>query len=51
MLKKDDPSRQMVYYQPGIGTSTDSSSGFRAFSKAMDLMVAWTLDQHVQSEM
>jgi hypothetical protein len=49
-LKKDDPSRQMVYYQPGIGTSTNSGPGLRAFSKAMDLMLAWSLGKHVRGE-
>jgi hypothetical protein len=48
MLKKDDPSRQMVYYQPGIGTYTDAGPGLRALSKVMDLMLAWSLDNHVR---
>jgi hypothetical protein len=48
LLKKDDPSRQMVYYQPGIGTYTNAGPGFRALSKVMDLMLAWSLDKHVR---
>jgi hypothetical protein len=48
MLQKDDPSRQMVYYQPGIGTSTTAGLGFRALAKAGDLMFGWSLDKHVQ---
>jgi hypothetical protein len=38
----------MVYYQPGIGTSTTAGPGFRALSKALDLMLAWSLDKHVR---
>jgi uncharacterized protein (DUF2235 family) len=48
LLKKDDPSRQMVYYQPGIGTYTNAGPGLRAVSKVMDLMIAWSLDNHVR---
>ncbi|KAG7090384.1 hypothetical protein E1B28_009503 [Marasmius oreades] len=50
MLKKDDCSKQMVYYQAGIGTYTTpqiaTPLGAR-ISKAIDEAVAWNLDAHV----
>ncbi|TFK60892.1 hypothetical protein BDN72DRAFT_965473 [Pluteus cervinus] len=50
MLKKDDRSKQMVYYQAGIGTytSTQVITPFAStISKAIDEAVAWNLDAHV----
>ncbi|KAF8878547.1 hypothetical protein BD779DRAFT_1447634 [Infundibulicybe gibba] len=50
MLKKDDPEKQMVYYQAGIGTYTtpEIAIPFAAkVSKGLDEAVAWNLDAHV----
>ncbi|KAH8828680.1 hypothetical protein DL96DRAFT_1013941 [Flagelloscypha sp. PMI_526] len=50
MLKKNDPEKQMVYYQPGIGTYTAThffTPIASAASKTIDMMVAWSLDDHV----
>ncbi|KAI0347618.1 hypothetical protein BDW22DRAFT_4266 [Trametopsis cervina] len=50
MLKKDDKSQQMVYYQAGIGTYTSPrfATPFAAMvSKGLDEMVAWNLHAHV----
>ncbi|QRW23944.1 hypothetical protein RhiXN_10268 [Rhizoctonia solani] len=50
LLKKDDPDRQMVYYQTGVGTYTSSawkSSFSQSIAKFADLAVAWYLYQHV----
>ncbi|KAF8879289.1 hypothetical protein BD779DRAFT_1447039 [Infundibulicybe gibba] len=50
MLKKDDRSKQMVYYQAGIGTYTtpEIATPFAAkISKSLDEAVAWNLDAHV----
>ncbi|KAJ3507654.1 hypothetical protein NLJ89_g6184 [Agrocybe chaxingu] len=50
MLKKEDPSRQLVYYQAGIGTYTTpeiATPTFAKFSKLMDEMIAWNLDAHI----
>ncbi|KAL4070334.1 hypothetical protein J3A83DRAFT_4358565 [Scleroderma citrinum] len=50
MLKKDDPSQQMVYYQAGIGTYTipQIATPFWAkLSKTIDMMVGHNLDAHV----
>ncbi|KAH7337376.1 hypothetical protein B0J17DRAFT_718146 [Rhizoctonia solani] len=50
LLKKDDPSQQMVYYQAGVGTY--SSPGFltdagQTVAATADEGVAWYLYQHV----
>ncbi|TFK61202.1 hypothetical protein BDN72DRAFT_828458 [Pluteus cervinus] len=50
MLKKDDRSQQMVYYQAGIGTYTSPQVATplaSKISKAMDEAIAWNLDAHV----
>ncbi|TFK63857.1 hypothetical protein BDN72DRAFT_902059 [Pluteus cervinus] len=50
MLKKDDRSKQMAYYQAGIGTYTNSRAITRvgtAISKSIDEAVAWNLETHV----
>ncbi|KAL0577270.1 hypothetical protein V5O48_004727 [Marasmius crinis-equi] len=50
MLKKDDRSKQMVYYQAGIGTYTTPqvATPFMAkISKTLDEMIAWNLHSHV----
>ncbi|KAI0319544.1 hypothetical protein OF83DRAFT_772062 [Amylostereum chailletii] len=50
MLKKDDRSKQMVYYQAGIGTYTipEIATPLMAkVSKAIDMAVAKDLDAHV----
>ncbi|KAH0837783.1 hypothetical protein J3R83DRAFT_5963 [Lanmaoa asiatica] len=50
MLKKDDPLRQMVYYQAGIGTYTipEIATPFWAkLSKTIDMMIGNHLDAHV----
>ncbi|KAF9256077.1 hypothetical protein L218DRAFT_837569, partial [Marasmius fiardii PR-910] len=50
LLKKDDRSKQMVYYQAGIGTYTTPqvATPFMAkLSKTLDEMIAWNLDAHV----
>ncbi|KAI3604564.1 hypothetical protein WG66_008327 [Moniliophthora roreri] len=50
LLKKDDHSKQMVYYQAGIGTYTTPEIAtplMARFSKALDEAVAWNLDAHV----
>ncbi|KDN34067.1 hypothetical protein RSAG8_12855, partial [Rhizoctonia solani AG-8 WAC10335] len=50
LLKKDDPSKQMVYYQTGVGTYSSpgltTSIGLAIASK-LDEAVAWYLYQHV----
>ncbi|CAE6367702.1 unnamed protein product [Rhizoctonia solani] len=50
LLKKDDPSQQMVYYQPGIGTYSHpglkTSIGSKISAK-LDQGIAWYLYQHV----
>ncbi|CAE6480640.1 unnamed protein product [Rhizoctonia solani] len=50
LLKKDDPSKQMVYYQAGVGTY--SAPGFmtdagQQIASTADQAVAWYLYQHV----
>ncbi|CAE6526394.1 unnamed protein product [Rhizoctonia solani] len=50
LLKKDDPSQQMVYYQAGVGTYM--APGLltvvgQAFAAKVDEGVAWYLYQHV----
>ncbi|KAI0319543.1 hypothetical protein OF83DRAFT_1170095, partial [Amylostereum chailletii] len=50
MLKKDDPSQQMVYYQAGIGTYTIPQIAtplMAKISKAIDMAVANNLNAHV----
>jgi len=50
MLKKDDKTKQMVYYQAGIGTYTTPAIAtpfMSKLSKALDEMFAWNLDAHV----
>ncbi|KAG8734887.1 hypothetical protein FRC10_011330 [Ceratobasidium sp. 414] len=51
LLKKDDRSRQMVYYQAGIGTGMDSSGGgfiSSKISKMVDGAIATGLSMHVR---
>lgn len=51
MLKKDDSSKQMVYYQSGIGTISTYqflTPMAKATSKTLDLMIAHSLDTQVQ---
>ncbi|KAF8662081.1 hypothetical protein AX16_001191 [Volvariella volvacea WC 439] len=50
MLKKDNRSLQMVYYQAGIGTYTSPQFATplaSKVSKSLDEAVAWNLDEHV----
>ncbi|KDQ11571.1 hypothetical protein BOTBODRAFT_135627 [Botryobasidium botryosum FD-172 SS1] len=50
MLKKDDRTQQMVYYQAGIGTYTSPKSVTpfsTSISKMLDMCVAKYLNQHV----
>ncbi|KIK52337.1 hypothetical protein GYMLUDRAFT_180219 [Collybiopsis luxurians FD-317 M1] len=50
LLKKDDRSKQMVYYQAGIGTYTVPQVAtplMAKFSRAMDEAIAWNLQAHV----
>jgi uncharacterized protein (DUF2235 family) len=50
LLKKDDPSQQLVYYQAGIGTYTIpqiATPFFAKVSKLVDEAIAWDLDAHV----
>ncbi|GLB38791.1 putative uncharacterized alpha/beta hydrolase domain (DUF2235) [Lyophyllum shimeji] len=52
LLKKNDRSKQMVYYQAGIGTYTFPKVATPFTSKVyktLDEMVAWNLDHHVMS--
>ncbi|KAG5644332.1 hypothetical protein DXG03_008691 [Asterophora parasitica] len=52
LLKKNDRSKQMVYYQTGIGTYTSPqvvSPFMSKVWKTLDVMVAWSLDAHVMS--
>ncbi|PSR75657.1 hypothetical protein PHLCEN_2v8948 [Hermanssonia centrifuga] len=51
MLRKDDNSRQLVYYQAGLGTYTDpllKSPIVSAVSMTLDQMLAWNLASHVK---
>ncbi|KZT27513.1 hypothetical protein NEOLEDRAFT_1130481 [Neolentinus lepideus HHB14362 ss-1] len=52
MLKKHDPTHQMVYYQTGIGTYTGPGATITSFTrnfwKLADEAVAWSLHYHVQ---
>ncbi|KAF9565098.1 hypothetical protein CPC08DRAFT_630430 [Agrocybe pediades] len=50
MLKKDDPDKQLVYYQAGIGTYTTPQIAtplMAKFSQKLDMAVAWNLDAHI----
>ncbi|KAF7353957.1 DUF2235 domain-containing protein [Mycena venus] len=50
MLLKGDRTRQMVYYQAGIGTYTTpqiATPFFSKISKFIDEAIAWNLDAHV----
>ncbi|PFH47921.1 hypothetical protein AMATHDRAFT_6303 [Amanita thiersii Skay4041] len=50
ILKKDDISKQMVYYQAGIGTYTIPQIAtplMAAFDKKVDEAVAWHINSHV----
>lgn len=52
MLKKDDPTKQLVYYQAGIGTYTGNNvlgtPFVQGMSKLLDQMIAWNLPAHIQ---
>ncbi|KAF8595477.1 hypothetical protein BDV93DRAFT_528641 [Ceratobasidium sp. AG-I] len=50
LLKEDDPERQMVYYQTGVGTYTSpgwANSMGEGIAKTLDEGIAWYLDQHI----
>ncbi|CAE6356295.1 unnamed protein product [Rhizoctonia solani] len=50
LLKKDDPERQMVYYQTGVGTYTSpnwTNAITQEVAKRLDEGVAWYLYHHV----
>ncbi|EJD04194.1 uncharacterized protein FOMMEDRAFT_167433 [Fomitiporia mediterranea MF3/22] len=50
-LKKDNQAQQLIYYQAGIGTYTNSAFVTPVTNKAskiLDEMVAWNLSTHVQ---
>ncbi|KAF8889443.1 hypothetical protein CPB84DRAFT_1448736 [Gymnopilus junonius] len=50
MLKKDDPAKQLVYYQAGIGTYTVPEIATPMMSKlsqTLDMAIAWNLDAHI----
>ncbi|SJK99185.1 uncharacterized protein ARMOST_02475 [Armillaria ostoyae] len=50
LLKKDDRSQQMVYYQSGVGTYEPPKIPGLLTSKmykTVDLLIAWSLDAHV----
>ncbi|TCD61534.1 hypothetical protein EIP91_008278 [Steccherinum ochraceum] len=52
MLKKDDTTQQLVYYQTGIGTYTDSSFKgplLSGISEVLDEMLAWNLASHIKA--
>ncbi|KAF8996538.1 hypothetical protein BDQ17DRAFT_1429685 [Cyathus striatus] len=52
LLKKNDRTKQMVYYQPGIGTYTSptlTTPVMSKLSKMLDEAVAWNLDSHVMN--
>ncbi|KZS92263.1 hypothetical protein SISNIDRAFT_429504 [Sistotremastrum niveocremeum HHB9708] len=51
LLKKNDPTRQMCYYQAGIGTYSNPSiatPGAAFVANKLDEAVAWYLHAHVQ---
>ena len=50
MLRKDNPSQQLVYYQAGIGTYTSPAIATQRtanFEKLVDMAIAKDLDAHV----
>lgn len=51
MLKKDDTTQQLVYYQAGIGTyesnPTLGTPFISKFSNILDQMLAWNAATHV----
>lgn len=50
LLKKNDRTKQMIYYQAGIGTYTSSKAAtpfMSSLQRTLDEMVAWNLDAHV----
>ncbi|KAF9525908.1 hypothetical protein CPB83DRAFT_858827 [Crepidotus variabilis] len=52
LLKKDDRTKQLVYYQTGIGTYTSpkvASSFTSRIEKTLDEMIAWNLHAHVMA--
>ncbi|KAF8169605.1 hypothetical protein K438DRAFT_1909489 [Mycena galopus ATCC 62051] len=51
-MKKDDPKKQMVYYQSGIGTYTSLkvvNPLTTKISLILDAAVAWNLDAHIMA--
>ena len=51
MLRKDDTSKQLVYYQAGIGTYTNPvlvTPVISQVSETLDEMFAWNLSAHVK---
>ncbi|KAG9098283.1 hypothetical protein FS749_004225 [Ceratobasidium sp. UAMH 11750] len=49
LLKKDDRTRQMVYYQTGIGTDTSTGGPISSkVSKTVDVAIATGLSTHVR---
>ncbi|KAJ7088156.1 hypothetical protein C8R44DRAFT_991193 [Mycena epipterygia] len=51
-LKKDDRTKQMVYYQSGIGTYTSPKFVTPLTTKIsliLDSMIAWNLDSHIMA--
>ncbi|KIM41061.1 hypothetical protein M413DRAFT_72257 [Hebeloma cylindrosporum] len=53
MLKKDDPGKQLVYYQAGIGTYTTPQIATplaSTISKNLDMAIAWNLDSHIMDK-
>jgi uncharacterized protein (DUF2235 family) len=51
LLKKDDPSKQLVYYQTGIGTNTKGDVSLplvHTITQTVDLMIAATLGHHIR---
>ncbi|KAF7289945.1 hypothetical protein MIND_01369700 [Mycena indigotica] len=52
VLQKNDKSKQLVYYQSGIGTYTSSTSPSPVMTKLslmLDAAIAWNLDSHVMA--
>ncbi|TFK26834.1 hypothetical protein FA15DRAFT_692857 [Coprinopsis marcescibilis] len=52
LLKKDDKTKQMVYYQTGIGTYTPAKAAkpwLSSIQKTLDLMFASSIHAHVMS--
>ncbi|PPQ95701.1 hypothetical protein CVT26_008382 [Gymnopilus dilepis] len=50
MLRKDDPEKQLVYYQAGIGTYTVpqiATPMMSKLSKTLDMAIAWNMDAHI----